>query len=187
MDSTLLRKSPGEWPDLEESGSEEDNPVRLPLFTWLRSGGSLLVVTSDDGHRPWRQLMRQIPPELRGSVVLSTADGAVLSSLQSGEYTEEQSYWGGALLNQGVGSTGLPASDLTTEIACEMKRSFLADCMSDAALLATVSPVRTSNPNHNAIFRVLLRESACDCRTGGRRATPASSPNTKRLRRSRRR
>ena len=140
MDSTLLRKSPGEWPDLEETGREEDSPVRLPLFTWLRSGGSLLVVTSDDGHRPWRQLMRQIPAELRGSVVLSTADGAVLSSLQDGEYTEEEIYWGKALQYEGVGSTGLPASDLTTEIACQMKRDFLADCMSDSALLATVSP-----------------------------------------------
>jgi hypothetical protein len=122
MDSTLLRKSPGEWPDFEESDRDDDNPVRLPLFTWLRSGGSLLVVTSDDGHRPWRQLLRQVPVELRGSVLLSTADGAVLSSLQDGKYTEETSYWGGALMDKGVGSTGLPASDLTTEIACEMKR-----------------------------------------------------------------
>jgi hypothetical protein len=134
MDSTLIRKSPGEWPDLE------DSPVRAPLCTWLGSGGSLLIVTSDDGQRPWRSLIRQIPERLRGNVVLSTADGAVLSSLQAGEFTEEDAYWGCALHDKGVASTGLPSADLTTEIACELKRDFLADCMSSPELLATVSP-----------------------------------------------
>jgi hypothetical protein len=134
MDSTLLRKSPGEWPDLE------DSPVRLPLFTWLRSGGSLLVVTSDDGHRPWRALLGQIPEQLHGNVVLSTADGAVLSSLHRGEYTEEHAYWSCALHDKGVTSTGLPSADVTTEVACKIKRDFLADCMSSPELLATVSP-----------------------------------------------
>eukprot|EP01050_Picozoa_sp_SAG11_P023497 SAG11_NODE_4736_length_1786_cov_1.609959_1_plen_222_part_00 len=62
---------PGEWPELAES------PVRSHLLEWLELGGRLLVVTSDDGHRPWRALMRQIPPPLRLRVVLSTADGAV--------------------------------------------------------------------------------------------------------------
>ena len=134
MDSTLLRKSPGEWPDLE------DSPVRFPLFTWLASGGSLLVVTSDDGQRPWRALLRQIPERMRGSVVLSTADGAVLSSLQGGEYTEEQAYWSTALDDRGVASTGLPSAAATTEIACNIKRDFLVDCMDSPQLLATVSP-----------------------------------------------
>lgn len=134
MDSTLLRKSPGEWPDLE------DSPVRLPLFTWLASGGSLLVVTSDDGQRPWRALLGQIPEGLRGRVVLSTADGAVLSSLQGGEFTEEEAYWSTALDDRGVASTGLPSAAASTEIACKIKRDFLVDCMGSPQLLATVSP-----------------------------------------------
>ena len=37
----------------------DTSPVRPHLFAWLESGGSLLVVTSDDGHRPWRQLLGQ--------------------------------------------------------------------------------------------------------------------------------
>jgi hypothetical protein len=134
MDSTLLRKSPGEWPDLE------DSPVRLPLLTWLSSGGSLLVVTSDDGQRPWRALLRQIPERLRCHVVLSTADGAVLSSMQGDEFSEEQAYWSCALGDRGVSSTGLPSAKATTEIACNIKRDFLVDCMSSPQLLETVSP-----------------------------------------------
>jgi hypothetical protein len=132
MDSTLIRKARGEWPDLDES------PVRPHLFEWLRTGGSLLVVTSDDGHRPWRSLLGQIPAELRQRVALSTADGAVLARHMehSGRFTEDRGYWDSAA----AGGTGLPQPDRTTELACAIKRDFLCDAMADPELLASVSP-----------------------------------------------
>lgn len=46
MDSTLIRKERGMYPDLN------DSPVKPHLLRWLQSGGHLLVVTSDEGHRP---------------------------------------------------------------------------------------------------------------------------------------
>eukprot|EP01043_Picozoa_sp_COSAG02_P023711 COSAG02_NODE_1274_length_13507_cov_8.324060_2_plen_318_part_00 len=86
--------------------------------------------------------MRLIPAPLRAGVVLSTADGACLSS-QVGpcdEFVEEEDYWRCALALEGVKSTGLPYAEQCVEIACELKRDFLADCMTQPELLATVSP-----------------------------------------------
>lgn len=132
MDSTLIRKARGEWPGLR------DSPVRPHLLTWLESGGSVLVVTSDDGHRPWRQLLGQIPAVLRRNVLLSTGDGAVLSRLdERGVFTEDLEYWRSA---NGGDTAGLPSTTEVVETACELKRDFLVDAMSDPSLLQTVSP-----------------------------------------------
>ena len=66
MDSTLIRKDAGEWPDLDAS------PAKAGLVRWLKLGGRLLVVTSDEGHRPFRQLLAQIRPQsLWARVLLS--------------------------------------------------------------------------------------------------------------------
>ena len=133
MDSTLIRKAPGEWPGLDTS------PVRPHLFAWLESGGALLVITSDDGHRPWRQLLGQIPETLRGNVLLSTADGAALSrpGPDGGTFTEDLHYWRTA--NNGE-PAGLPSPAAVVEVACDIKRDFLVAAMGDTSLLATVTP-----------------------------------------------
>ena len=47
-------------------------------MSWLRAGGGLLVVTTDDGHRPFGKVWASIPAELRRRVLISTSDGASL-------------------------------------------------------------------------------------------------------------
>lgn len=133
MDSTLIRKAPGEWPGLDAS------PVRPHLLAWLASGGSLLVVTSDDGHRPWRQLVGQIPEALRENVLLATADGAALARTDAatGTFAEDLEYWRTA---HAGASAGLPDPAAVVGVACDIKRDFLADAMRDPSLLAAVSP-----------------------------------------------
>ena len=74
MDSTLIRKEGNIYGDLNAS------PCCKPLLSFLKAGGSLLVVTSDDGYRPFTQMWDQIPIEFRstGQVWISTGDGAAL-------------------------------------------------------------------------------------------------------------
>lgn len=136
MDSTLIRKARGEWPELNESS------VRPHLVEWLRTGGALLVVTSDDGHRPWRALLRHIPEPLRDRVALSTADGAVLARLdeKTGKFSEDHSYWDSANYSETESCCNAGLPEHATEIACAIKRDFLSDAIHDPALLASISP-----------------------------------------------
>ena len=48
------------------------------MLSWLRAGGGLLVVTTDDGHRPFGKVWASIPAKLRRRVLISTSDGASL-------------------------------------------------------------------------------------------------------------
>ena len=49
MDKTLVDKPRDAYPSFSES------PCFKPIMKWFDRGGNLLVVTSDDGHRPFRQ------------------------------------------------------------------------------------------------------------------------------------
>ena len=49
MDKTLVDKRRDSYPSFSES------PCFEPMQKWFELGGNLLVVTSDDGHRPFRQ------------------------------------------------------------------------------------------------------------------------------------
>ena len=101
MDSTLLRK------ELGVNGDLDNSPCRAPLFEWLQQGGSVCVVTSDDGFRPFTQMWEQIPAELRadGRVAISTSDGAALfRGGPAGEVVEDVAYWeaGAGITSWGV-------------------------------------------------------------------------------------
>ena len=51
MDDTLLEKKP---PGSNSPAKTfADSPCFEPVLSWLRAGGGLLVVTTDDGHRPF--------------------------------------------------------------------------------------------------------------------------------------
>merc|ERR1711871_263154 len=90
MDSTIMAKSKGVYQDLESS------PCFPHIVKWLEIGGRLLVVTSDDGYRPFKQFLAQVPQNLRTSVLLSCSDGASLFSVdERGEPLEHLDYWEG--------------------------------------------------------------------------------------------
>ena len=129
MDSTLIRKERGVYPDLN------DSPCKSPLIQWLKTGGQLLVVTSDEGHRPFRQLLGQIPIELRHSIKLAAGEGAAMyiynEELQT--YVEDLQY-----LKQTQPS--LPSPVQAISIACEIKRDFMLSAYLDRTLLKQVTP-----------------------------------------------
>lgn len=98
---------------------------------WLSAGGSVCVVTSDDGYRPFESLWRQIPAELRanGRLVLSTSNGAALFyGDQDGELLEDEVYWHSLKL-------GLNDIDEVTAIAREMMLSLFQDLLRDRSPL----------------------------------------------------
>ena len=127
MDSTLIRKERGEYPDLE------DSPCRPHLLQWLTSGGKLLVVTSDEGHRPFRQLLGQIPSELRPSVVLAAGEGAALYKHDGTTFVEDDDY-------EKATTPGLPHPHEAVKIACDIKREFMVSCLHNRTLLEHVQP-----------------------------------------------
>ncbi len=90
MDKTLMDKKAGTYPTFSES------PAFQPVLQWLKYGGKLLCVTSDDGHRPFGQFWDNIPASHRknGQVLLSTAGGATLFAGDSeGEVIEVKSFF----------------------------------------------------------------------------------------------
>ena len=123
MDSTLIRKDRGVY------GSLDDSPCRAPLLEWLRSGGSLLVVTSDDGWRPFEQLWKQIPSELRVRVAMSTSDGAALFRGDThGRPQEDERYW--RLAKGGIKEEAVePLVAVARDMYCRM----LNDCLAKPA------------------------------------------------------
>ena len=58
-----------------------ESPCFQPILSWLKAGNGLVVVTTDDGVRPY-QLWDALPPASRcnGQTVLATSDGAALYS-----------------------------------------------------------------------------------------------------------
>ena len=162
MDSTLIRK------DASASGNLHDSPCRAPLLQWLRGGGSLCVVTSDDGHRPFAALWEHIPRHLRPQVVLSTSDGAALFRGDAqGDLYEDSSYWG-------VARGGLPEGSIEPlmELAREMVLEFLVDCLEDRRLLTHLS-----SRNADALSHFL--DSVVEA--GGRRALAPLLPMSRLL------
>jgi hypothetical protein len=129
MDSTLIKKERGEYPDLNAS------PVKQHLIHWLTSGGHLLVVTSDEGHSPFKQLIGQIPSQLRSSVILATGEGAVLykHSKKYNTFIEDLDY-------QNNYHPGLPSPLIAVDVACELKRDFMFAAYDNRALLEQVAP-----------------------------------------------
>ena len=133
MDSTLIRKDVGEWPDLDAS------PAKSGVIRWLELGGRLLVVTSDEGHRPFRQLLAQITPEkLRDRVMLSVGDGAAIYMpvTQRGgglDFCLDKTY-------HDEFSPTLPHADRTLDIACKMAQDFVIACSHNDQLLSTITP-----------------------------------------------
>jgi hypothetical protein len=134
MDSTLLRK------ELGVNGDLDNSPCRAPLFEWLQQGGSVCVVTSDDGFRPFTQMWEQIPAELRadGRVAISTSDGAALfRGGPAGEVVEDVAYWeAGAGITRGI--------DELMSIARDMLVAFFVDCLADRSLLAALDERRAA-------------------------------------------
>ena len=121
MDSTLIRKERGVY------GTLDDSPCRAPLLEWLRRGGSLCVVTSDDGWRPFEQLWNQLPAELRVRVSISTSDGAALFRGDAeGRPQEDERYW--RLAQGGIKEDAVQP---LMAIAHEMHCGLLNDCLAD--------------------------------------------------------
>ena len=148
MDSTLIRKERSVY------GTLDDSPCRAPLVEWLAGGGSLCVVTSDDGWRPFEQLWSQIPSELRIRVTMSTSDGAALFHGDSqGRPQEDERYWQVA-----QGGIREDAVEPLMAIAHAMYCSLFEDCLADSAqrqqLLGLLSP------NHAAAISALLDEAS---------------------------
>ena len=81
MDDTLLRKlPPGQRGASIKRPCFGTSPCFDPMSRWLAAGNGLVVVTTDDGYRPYNALWDQIPKRYRceGRVLLSTSDGAAL-------------------------------------------------------------------------------------------------------------
>eukprot|EP00928_Gymnodinium_smaydae_P030712 TRINITY_DN22762_c0_g1_i1.p1 TRINITY_DN22762_c0_g1~~TRINITY_DN22762_c0_g1_i1.p1 ORF type:complete len:508 (+),score=72.17 TRINITY_DN22762_c0_g1_i1:45-1568(+) len=78
MDGTLVGKPGFVAPGRYEAPTLADSPCLRPLCRWLRAGGRLVVVTSDDGDGPVRRVLSHIPAELLPRVLFSTSDGAAL-------------------------------------------------------------------------------------------------------------
>ena len=119
----------------------DDSPCREPLFEWLKLGGNLCVVTSDDGFRPFTQLWEQIPAELRadGRVAISTSDGAALfRGGPAGEVLEDEAYW--AFSKGGI----THSIDELMHIARDMVLAFFTDCFTDRSLLESLDERRAA-------------------------------------------
>ena len=129
MDSTLIQKARNVWGDLNAS------PVKPHLLEWLSNGGRLLIVTSDEGHRPFHQMLGQIPPDLRRNVVMCLGEGAVLYSHSASQNTfvEDHAYCQD-------NSPGLPFPEQAIPIACDLKREFMCAAYDDRTLLQQCHP-----------------------------------------------
>eukprot|EP00747_Dinoflagellata_sp_TGD_P057705 gnl/TRDRNA2_/TRDRNA2_150775_c0_seq2.p1 gnl/TRDRNA2_/TRDRNA2_150775_c0~~gnl/TRDRNA2_/TRDRNA2_150775_c0_seq2.p1 ORF type:complete len:456 (-),score=85.06 gnl/TRDRNA2_/TRDRNA2_150775_c0_seq2:6-1301(-) len=92
MDKTLIDKPP---PATKNSPALSQSPTYGPVMSWLRRGGRLCVVTTDDGYRPFRKLWNEIPKELRAErrVVMASSDGAALFyGDEEGNLAEDMAY-----------------------------------------------------------------------------------------------
>lgn len=128
MDNTLIDKGPGAYPTLKEG------PCYGPLMRWLRLGGNLLCVTSDDGYRPFTHFWDEIDVEYRtnGQVLLSTAGGATLfRGNENGGVDELVEYWKEV-------KGGLPNPDQATALGCSMLRDFFLDAQKNPSLLSSL-------------------------------------------------
>lgn len=76
MDDTLIHKPKGAYN--RKDTSLRTSPCFQPLLRWLCGGGYLVVVTADDGIRPFKALWNDVPVELRGRLMIATSDGAAL-------------------------------------------------------------------------------------------------------------
>ena len=132
MDKTLMDKKAGTYPTFSES------PAFQPVLQWLKYGGKLLCVTSDDGHRPFGQFWDNIPASHRknGQVLLSTAGGATLFAGDSeGEVIEVKSFFEEV-------KGGLPSPTESTKLATHMVRDFFLDAFDDRSMLKPLASYR---------------------------------------------
>lgn len=141
MDSTLIKKVRGEYPDLNAS------PCRAPLLRFLGLGGRLLVVTSDEGHRPFRQLLAQIEPAaLRRRVILSVGDGCLIYRAldsKSGSGDSDDASSSEFVLDQDYLATHrplLPDPKRVMAIARDITVDFLTQCAKNRELLTSIRP-----------------------------------------------
>ena len=70
MDDTLIEKKP---PGTKSHKTFADSPCYEPVLSWLKAGGGIMVVTTDDGHRPFGKVWASIPAELRRRVLIRVA------------------------------------------------------------------------------------------------------------------
>lgn len=129
MDSTLIKKARNVWGDLNAS------PAKPHLLQWLSTGGRLLIVTSDEGYRPFHQMLGQIPSDLRRNVVMCIGEGAVLYSHSASHdtFVEDHVY-------SHNNSPGLPFPEQAIPIACDLKRAFMCAAYEDRTLLHQCHP-----------------------------------------------
>jgi len=137
MDDTLVRKL-----RLPFRTSLATSPCFEPLIQWLGAGNGLIVVTSDDGFRPFNNLWDAIPQRFRaeGRVLLSTSDGATLfTGDEQGNLAPVTGYTETAAAR----STYLPSGDGMQQLldACrQVVVPWLSDLRSGAADMATLQP-----------------------------------------------
>ena len=124
MDDTLLEKKPSGTKSHNQAFA--DSPCYEPVLSWLKVGGGLVVVTTDDGHRPFGKVWASIPAELRRRVLMSTSDGASLfRGTEGGALQEVTEYRAGA-------RGGLPQGAQMEELLAlcrELVLSFFKDCL----------------------------------------------------------
>ena len=127
MDDTLLEKKPPG--SKSPTKTFADSPCYEPVLSWLKAGGGLLVVTTDDGHRPFGKVWSSIPAELRRRVLISTSDGASLfRGTEAGALQEVMEYRAGPSAPR----RGLPEGEQMEEllsVAREMMLCFFKDCL----------------------------------------------------------
>ena len=126
MDDTLLEKKP---PGTRSQKTFADSPCYEPVLSWLKAGCGLVVVTTDDGHRPFGKVWSSIPAELRRRVLISTSDGASLfRGTEAGALQEVMEYRAGPSAPR----RGLPQGEQMEELLAlgrEMMLSFFKDCL----------------------------------------------------------
>lgn len=151
MDGTLVglpgfvAKGKYKAPTLAES------PCLQPLCRWLRAGGRLLVVTSDDGDGPVRRVLQHLPPELLPRVLFSTSDGAALfHCTQGGDLVEAAGYGTDYCLKSDA--TYLQA---VYDIARKMHIAFFRDLSADPDLLASLDD--TLRSGYDGVLRAIAK------------------------------
>ena len=121
-----MDKQAGTYPTLEQSA------CYTALIEWLSLGGRLLVVTSDDGYRPFAQFWEQIPLQFRtnNQVLLSTAVGNTLFSgdARAGQPMQHRNYWT-------QNKSGLPSPQVAVNEACLIFRELLTDLCCDRSVV----------------------------------------------------
>lgn len=134
-----------------EAPTLAQSACRQPLRRWLRAGGRLLVVTSDDGDGPFRRILSDMPPELLPRVMFSTSDGAALFDCQpSGELVAAEGY--------GTDYCLRPEPEYLQSvynIALKMHRAFLHDLASDPGLFASLDD--TLRAGYSAVLGSVAR------------------------------